>query len=450
MMLAVIGALLRAGLGFLLGGALLYLLITPPADWSFGALRGLAALPGLLPAEATLDSLLLLAGGALLGVPVAALLLRLPALAHPAFPAVALAFPAWVLALLLALAWSPGPAMALAGIGWTAALAYALPWRAATGQPLMAVLRRAPTTMAALLAVQLPLELHCGAGGLAAFLVQAKHWRRPEESLALLLGWLALALAIGLLARLAEPAAARVASAPRPSTATPGLRQLGLGLVLLHLGAALLALLPQAWPAGSLVERLMAGGWPLVLPVAAAIAVALPLGGLAGLAYGLHRASPGLPPLLASLGALPLLLAARMEPEEPTRAWWLALLLPALAGLFHAGRTAGAALAPQGFVLQARLRGTQGLALALAMLPHAAAPLLAAAARQAALLLLALAMLSAIGMALQPPEDWGRLLLYARGRGGPIDPVAVLLPALWLGSLVAGLLLLGAKDRTDG
>ena len=48
MMLTVIGALLRAGLGWLLGAALLYLLITPPAGWSFGALRGLAALPALL------------------------------------------------------------------------------------------------------------------------------------------------------------------------------------------------------------------------------------------------------------------------------------------------------------------------------------------------------------------------------------------------------------------
>jgi ABC-type dipeptide/oligopeptide/nickel transport system permease subunit len=229
-------------------------------------------------------------------------------------------------------------------------------------------------------------------------------------------------------------------------------KQLGLALVLLHLGAALLALLPQAWPHGGLLGRLMADGWPLVLPVAAAIGLALPVGGLAGLLRGLGigaSSETGLPPLLASLGALPLLLAARMEPEEPSRAWWLALLLPALAGLFQAGRTTGAGLAGQGFTLQARLRGAHGLALALTLLPHATAPLLAAAARQAALLLLALATLSAIGMPVLPQEDWGSLLLQARGNGGPREMLAVVLPALWLCSLAAGLLLLAGEDRDD-
>ncbi len=228
------------------------------------------------------------------------------------------------------------------------------------------------------------------------------------------------------------------------------MRQLGLAVVLLHLGLGGLALLPHAAPPAGLLASLLADGWPLLLPVAAAIAVALPVGGLAGLLRGLHHGSPGLPPILASLGALPLLLAARMEPEEPTRAWWLALLLPALAGLFQAGRGAGARLAAQGFTLQARLRGAQGLTLAFALLPHATAPLLAAAARQAALLLLALATLSALGMPVLPQEDWGTLLLYARGHGGPPDALAAALPALWLCSLAAGLLLLAGEVPADG
>ncbi len=207
MMLGVCGALLRAVLAFLLGALLLFLLATPPTEWAARAAPALTVLtqfPALLPPEPTAASLRLLGLGALLGVPLAALLLRLPALSHPAFAALALAVPAWVLALQLALVWPPGPAMALAGMTWTAALAYALPWRAAAGAPLAAVLRQAPATMAALLAAQMPLELYCGTGGLAATLVQAKHWRRTEESLALLLGWLALALAVGLLARLAQ------------------------------------------------------------------------------------------------------------------------------------------------------------------------------------------------------------------------------------------------------
>jgi ABC-type dipeptide/oligopeptide/nickel transport system permease subunit len=223
----------------------------------------------------------------------------------------------------------------------------------------------------------------------------------------------------------------------------------GLALVLLHLGAALLAQVPQAMPGNGLLAELLAGAWPLLLPVGAAIALALPIAGLAGLHRGLHSGSPGLPPMLATLGATPLLLAARMEPEEPTRAWWLALLLPALAGLFQAGRAAGARLATQGFTLQARLRGAHGLALALHLLPHAIAPLLAAAARQAALLLLALATLSAIGMPVLPQPDWGTLLLYARGSGGPRQVLAVVLPAFWLCSLAAGLLLLAGEDRPD-
>ena len=468
-MLAVIRAMLRAGLGLALGALLLFLLATPPAEWSVRAAPALAAMahfPGLLEADPMLASLRLLGLGMLLGVPLAALLQRLPWLAPGrglGFAALALALPAWALAPQLAFAWTPGPTLAVAGMAWTAALAYALPWRAATGRPMLAVLRHAPAGMAALLAVQLPLELYCRTGGLAAALVQAKHWRRPDESLALLCAWLALALGVGLAARLVEIAlAGRVGditpdprgdtsagAAPAPSQGGHALRQLGLALVLLHLGAALLALLPHAWPGTDLLARLMAGGWPLVLPVAAAVALALPLGGLAGLAAGLHRGTPGLPPLLAMLGALPLLLAARMEPEEPTRAWWLALLLPALAGLYQAGRVTGARLSAQGFAMQAKLRGERGLALALTLLPHAMAPLLAAAARQAALLLLALAMLSSIGMALQPFDDWGGMLLLGRGNGGPHDAQAVLLPVLWLCSLAAGLFLLGAKDPTD-
>jgi hypothetical protein len=216
-MLALIRAMLRAALGFALGALLLYLLGTPPAAWADRAAPALAVLaewPRLLEREQLLGSLRLLGGGVLLGMPLAALLLRVGRGATWLPLALALAVPAWVLVLPLGFAWPPGPGMALAGMAWTAALAYALPWRAAAGrQPLAAVLRQAEPAMAALIAVQLPLELYCATGNLGAALVQAKHWRRPEESLAILLAWLALVLATGLAARLAllalEPQARR-------------------------------------------------------------------------------------------------------------------------------------------------------------------------------------------------------------------------------------------------
>jgi hypothetical protein len=209
-MLALIRAVMRAALGFALGGLLLFLLATPPTLWADRAAPTLAELgTGAIPSQ-IIGSLSLLAGGMLLGLPLAALLLRLGQGA--AWLHLALAVPAWVIALQLAFAWPPGPALALAGMAWAAAVAYALPWRAAAGhQPVAAVLRQAEPIMAALLAAQLPLELYCSTGNMAAALVQAKHWRRPAESLTILLAWLALVLATGLAARLAELALHRPA-----------------------------------------------------------------------------------------------------------------------------------------------------------------------------------------------------------------------------------------------
>ena len=83
-MLAVIRAMLRAGLGLALGALLLFLLATSPAEWSVRAAPALAAMahfPGLLEADPMVASLRLLGLGMLLGVPLAALLLRLPWLA---------------------------------------------------------------------------------------------------------------------------------------------------------------------------------------------------------------------------------------------------------------------------------------------------------------------------------------------------------------------------------
>lgn len=185
-----------------------------------------------------------------------------------------------------------------------------------------------------------------------------------------------------------------------------------------------------------LLSLLMAGAWPplgvALLATAIGIAGGVPLGLVAAARPGwVDEGVARLGDMLFAFPALvsALLLVAVFGPG--TIPVSIAVGLVFVPVFLRVTRAGALALLPRDFIAAARLAGQGGVAIALRhLLPNLRGLLLAQAAIQASLALLAEAGLAYLGLGAQPPQpSWGRMVAEAQTLLG-IAPRLVVLPGL--------------------